>query len=588
MSTHLARLAALAAAGALALAACTGSGTGAHRSGLHRSARGHNAAVSGVVNPSGHTGGTMTFDLSGKPDSTDYQNTYAGYMWDFVRLYSMQLLTYRSCPGGCGLELVPDLATGLGVPSKSGRVWTYHLKANVKFQNGDVVTAADVKYGVERTYAKDVLPAGPTNYQLLLQDPGYLGPYTDRAKNLMGLTSVTTPNPTTVVFHLNQPFPDFNYVVAIPQSTPVEPSWDTGAHGGANFQLDPESTGPYQFQRYALNKQLTLVPNKYWNPATDPQAKQLASKIIVNMNVSQAAIDQSLLAGTAQMDLRGLGVQAAAAAKILTTPSLKADADNPVNGFLRFAYINTRVIPNVHCREAIEYAANKTTLQDAYGGPVLGGQLASTVLPPTVLGYRQFDLYKAISQPAGDVPDAKAQLRLCGKAAGFSFVIAFRSDVPGDAAAAAALQAGLRRAGITTTVMGVPIARYYTGFAGVPGYVHSHNLGIAIGSWGAAWPDGWGFLYDLSDGSAIIPVGNSNIAELDDPAINATFNQAATQTSQPLLQASWPKIDLQIMKDAAILPIVYQKVLLYRPPSVTNVYADEYYGMFNYAVLGLK
>ena len=77
-----------------------------------------------------------------------------------------------------------------------------------------------------------------------------------------------------MVFHLNQPFADFNYVVAMPQSTPVEPSWDTGAHGGATLQLDPESTGPYQFQGYTPHKQLTLVPNRYWNPSTDPQVKQ--------------------------------------------------------------------------------------------------------------------------------------------------------------------------------------------------------------------------------------------------------------------------------------------------------------------------
>jgi peptide/nickel transport system substrate-binding protein len=40
------------------------------------------------------------------------------------------------------------------------------------------------------------------------------------------------------------------------------------------------------------------------------------------------------------------------------------------------------------------------------------------------------------------------------------------------------------------------------------------------------------------------------------------------------------------MKDAAILPIVYQKVLLYRPPDLTNVYVAAAYGTYNYAVLG--
>jgi peptide/nickel transport system substrate-binding protein len=587
MRRKITGLAALTAAGALGLAACGGSG-GSSGGGGTGSTSSYNAGVSGVVNPSSHKGGTMTMDLNVTPDSTDYQNTYYAYMWDFVRLYSESLLTYKSCPGKCGLQLAPALATGLGTPSDGGRVWTYHIRNNVKFQDGDVVTSSDVKYGVERTFAKSLLPNGPIYYQVLLQDPTYPGPYTDPKKNLMGLTSVTTPNPTTIVFHLNQPFSDFNYVVAISQSTPVEPKWDTGAHGGANFQLDPESTGPYEFQSYTLNKQLTLVDNPHWTQAGDPQARQLLSKIIVNMNVNQSTVDQNQLANYAQLDLHGLGVQTAAKDRILTTPSLKADSDNPINGFLRFAYINTKVIPNLHCREAIEYAADKTTLQDAYGGPVVGGQIASTVIPPTVIGYKSYDLYDSTSMPNGDDSAAKAQLKLCGKPNGFSVNMAYRTDTPDDPQVATALQAALKTVGISLTLDGFPTAKYYSNFAGSPAYVHSHDIGIATGGWGADWPDGYGFLYDLADGSAIVPAGNSNIAEINLPAVNSLFNQAAGDTNTASETAIWPQIDKDIMADAAILPIVYQKVLLYRNPNLTNVYFDDYYGMYNYAVLGLK
>ena len=118
------------------------------------------------------------------------------------------------------------------------------------------------------------------------------------------------------MFHLNQPFADFNYVVAFPQTAPVPPSKDTGA----NYQLHPQSTGPYKFQSYQLNKQYTLVPNPQWNPSWDPQVKQLASKIIVNLNVNANDIDNRLLAGDIQMDQAGSGVQAAARARILSTP----------------------------------------------------------------------------------------------------------------------------------------------------------------------------------------------------------------------------------------------------------------------------
>jgi peptide/nickel transport system substrate-binding protein len=579
-------LGALTAAAALTLAACGGSSSSGGSTSSSSSSYG--AAMTSVVNPSNAKGGTLTFDLSNTPDSTDYQNTYYAFMWNFVRLYSMQLMTYKSCPGACGETLVPDLATAPGVVSDNGLTWTYHIKPNVKFENGHTVTSQDVKYGIERSYAKSVLPNGPTYYQVLLKDPTYPGPYVDRAKNVDGLTSVTTPNSTTIQFHLAQPFSDFNYVVAIAQSTPVEAAWDTGAFGGANFQLHPESTGPYKFQSYTLNKQLTLVRNPYWNPALDPQAKQLVNKIVVNMNVNASTVDNNLLANYADIDMAGTGVQTAARTKILTTPALKADSDNPINGFLRFAYINLKVIPNVHCREAIEYAANKTSMQDAWGGNIVGGDIASTVMPPTIIGYKSFDLYNALSQPGGDISAAKQQLKLCGKPNGFSTGIAYRTDRPQEVSAAQALQASLATVGIKGTLDGYLSGKYYSDFAGVPAYVHSHDLGIAFGGWGADWPDGYGFLDEIANGNAIAPAGNANISEINDPTINKLFTQASNDNNVATRTAIWPQIDMQIMKLAAILPNVYQKVLLYRNPNVTNVYFDEYYGMYNYAVLGLK
>jgi peptide/nickel transport system substrate-binding protein len=426
---------------------------------------------------------------------------------------------------------------------------------------------------------------GPSYYQVLLKDGTYPGPYKNKAKNLMGLSSVDTPNATTLVFHLAARFPDLPYVLAFPSSAPVLPSADTGA----NYQLHPLATGPYKFQSYALNKQLIMVPNTEWSAATDPNAKQLASKVIVNLNVNQTDIDSRLLAGDIDVDAAGTGVAAAAQARILSSSTFKANADNPFTGFAFFAYLNTKVAPmnNVHCREAVEFAANKVTTQDAYLGPVAGGQIASTVDPPNIVGYQSFDLYEALTKPTGDITKAKAQLALCGQPNGFSTNMAYRSDRPKEVAAATALQASLAPAGIKVTLKGFPAGSYYTNFAGAPAYVHSHQLGIAMGGWGADWPTGFGFLDSLVAGNTITATGNSNIEELNDPVVNNLFTKSST-LSGDARTAIWAQIDKQVMTDAAMLPLVYSKALLYRPSNVTNAYVQSYYGMYNYAVLGSK
>jgi peptide/nickel transport system substrate-binding protein len=572
----------------LTLAACSSSSSTSSGSGSSSASAGggatFNAALSGVVNASTKKGGTLTFAESSTPDSFDPGNTYYAWVWDFSRLYATPLVTYKSAPGNAGLTLEPGIATGLGTSSANGLVWTYHLKHGLKFSDGEPVTSADVKYAVERTYDRSVLGNGPSYFPALLADPTYKGPYKDKKGTL---TSVTTPDAYTIQFHLLKPFPDFNYVAAIPQTAPVPQAKDTGA----NYQLNPLSTGPYMFSSYQLNKQATLVDNPNWTANEDPQAEQNATKVVIDLNVNADDVDNRLLAGDIDIDAAGTGVQAAARAKILSSSSLKQQADNPITGFLYFAYLNTKVAPmnNVACRQAVEYAANKTEQQTAFGGPYAGGAIASTVDPPNIVGYQKFDLYNAVSQPGGDVTAAKAALKTCGHPNGFTTGLAYRSDRPKEVQAAQSLQSALGKVGITVQLHGYPSGSYYSDFAGSPNYVHSHNLGIALGGWGADWPDGYGFLDEISNGNAIVSSGNTNISELNDPVVNQLFADAANpKLTLAQETAIWPKIDKQIMKDAAILPEVYAKALLYRNPKVTNAYVQGYYGMYNYAVLGVS
>ncbi len=577
-------LAALSAAVALTMAACGSSGGSS--SGGSTSTAGYNAAVSAVVNPSTHTGGTITYAESSIPDSFDPGNTYYAWVLNFNRLYATPLVTYKSCPGSCGDQIVPGLATSLGQVSDNGLTWTYHLKQGVTFQDGTPVTAQDVKYAVERTFDRSVLPNGPSYFSVLLKNASsYPGPYKDRSKNLMGLSAVTTPDNSTVQFHLAQPFPDFNYVVAFSNTAPVPPSKDTGT----NYQLNVQSTGPYMFQSYSLNKQAVLVPNPKWKPSWDTEAKQLASKIVIDLNVNANDLDNRLLAGDINVDAQGTGVQAPVRAKILGSNSLKQQSDDPLAGFLWFVYLSTQVAPlnNVNCRQAVEYAANKTELQTAYGGPVAGGDIASTVMIPDQVGYKKFDLYEATTKPAGDLTKAKAALKACGQPNGFTTGMAYRSDRPKEVQPAQALQSSLSQVGIKLQLHGYPSGNYYSDFAGVPKFVHQHDLGLDIGGWAADWPNGFGMLDELSAGNTIVSAGNTNISELNDSVINNMFTATNTM-SQADRSATWSKIDHQIMSDAAILPEVYAKSLLYRSPTLTNVYVQPQWGMYNYAVLGTK
>ena len=234
-------LAALGVTAVLALAACSsgGSSSSGDSSGS-TSTTGFNAAVTSVVNPSTAKGGTIDFGNSSAPDSTDPGNTYYAYMWNFTRLYVMPLMTYKSCPGQCGLQVVPDLATGPGAVSDNGLTWTYHIQPDVKFEDGTTVTSQDVKYAVERTFDRGLFPLGPHIPGAAGRERGDIpgavqgqvqgqdGPDRDRHA---GRDHGRVPSRETVR--------GLQLRGRDPADAPVPPNKDTGA----NYQLHPISTG---------------------------------------------------------------------------------------------------------------------------------------------------------------------------------------------------------------------------------------------------------------------------------------------------------------------------------------------------------
>ena len=120
--------------------------------------------------------------------------------------------------------------------------------------------------------------------------------------------------------------------------------------------------------------------------------------------------------------MAGVGVAIATQSKILSNSALKADADDPLTGFLTYMAINETVKPfdYVDCRQAVEWAINKVTAQDNQGGSIGGGDIATTVIPPTVAGYAKADIY-ATPGEEGSVSNAEAEIAKCAAADPSSF-----------------------------------------------------------------------------------------------------------------------------------------------------------------------
>lgn len=578
--------AALGAAAALGLAACGGGSDGGSGGGdSSGSAASYNAGVDKVFNASGTKGGTLRVANAGDWDSLDPADTYYGYSFNFSRLYGRTLTMFQPKPGKEGTTLVPDLAESLGKPSEDAKTWTYTLRKGVKFEDGAVVTSKDVKYAVERSLDKDTFPNGPTYFNDFLDRGDYTSPYTDPSPDKLGLTAIETPDDSTIVFKLNQPFSGMDYFAQLPATMPVPQAKDTGA----KYKEHVVSSGPYKFETNNLGKDFALVRNDQWDPATDPYRTALPDRIEVALNVNADDVDNRLLAGNLDLDVVGSGVQAAAQGRILTDQNLKKNADSAALARLWFTVVNSDVPPldNIHCRKAVLYASDKAAYQAAYGGPP-GGDIATNLLPPLIPGAEKFDDYPAGDDNHGDVAKAKEELAACGQPNGFETNLSYRAERPKEKATAEGLQQGFARVGIKVNLKPFPQGDYAKLYAGKPDYAKSNQLGLIVYGWGADWPDGFGFLQQIVDSRVIRAAGGNTNLGIKIPAVDADLDKALLETDTSAREKIWADIDHKVMEQAVVIPGVWARGLLYRPPNLTNVFINDGFSQYDYVTLGVK
>jgi peptide/nickel transport system substrate-binding protein len=126
----------------------------------------------------------------------------------------------------------------------------------------------------------------------------------------------------------------------------------------------------------------------------------------------------------------------------------------------------------------------------------------------------------------------------------------------------------------------------WTSYFGAPAFVHAHHIGLMVTPWAADWIDGYGFLDEVVDGRTILPSGNTNVSELDDPQVNALLDAGIRNRDRSARERIWAQVDRTVMSRAAIVPLVHRKELTYRPPTTTNVTVSRAYGGYDLLNVG--
>jgi peptide/nickel transport system substrate-binding protein len=447
---------------------------------------------------------------------------------------------------------VPDIASGYQL-SADRRTYTFTLRAGVRYAPpvNREVTATDFVTAIERFYDKQT-PSYGQQYANLIAGAKAFG--AGKAGRISGLAA---PDARTLTITLDQPAPDFLSILALAMFAPVPGEYAAHYQVGANYSGHVVGTGPYTLDTYIPGETVVLDRNPNWDPATDPLRRAWVDRIEVRLAVSIPSIQQAIEREDADLSLTSHVPQA-------RIDALRADPERSrrlsvnTTGSTLYLVLGTNpkagAIADVRVRRAVNYAIDKAAYRDAIAGRwAATGELASTILAPGSLGYHHYDLYPT---PGGRGDPAKARALLAE--AGYPHGLTLGFAIAGSGRYAAGrkpIEASLKRAGIRLKVtVHEPGEPHFEALRN-PAKRLEHQL--AQGGWTSDY---------LGDNArqSIPPNYDSrldinNLSEYHNPEVNRLIDRALAEPDRDRRAALWAELDQRIMRDAPLVPLVWER-----------------------------
>ena len=587
-STLRLAVAPIAAALALVIAACGGSDNNGTSSGASSSTGGGAAQETG-----GKPGGLLKQLGSSDVDYLDPGHTYftAGYQVAYVT----QRPLYSFKPGQT--VPVPDLAAAKPEISSDLKTITVKIKPNVKFSPpvNRAVTSKDVKYAFDRFFSANVGGQYPSYFSSLEGVPS------KPTKGVKSISGVTTPDDQTIVLKLSRPEAvSVAAALVMPITMPVPEDYAAkfDAKNPSTYNAHVVATGPYMVKNdaqgntvgYQAGRSIDLVRNPNWDKTTDYRPAYV-DEVQMTTNESDASIAaQQVLTGSHMT----LDSDPPAAQLRDAVTSKKGQFVQVPSGGYRWLPLNTTIKPldNINVRKAILAAFDREAVRRVRGGRFIG-DIATHFLPPGIPGFEQAGGLKGppldfLANPRGDMTVAANYMKKAGypsgKYTGTDNLLLVTSNADPGKSQAQVAQAQLEKLGLKITLRTVPQDSMYTEWCQVPGKQ------VAIcgdAAWFKDFLDPQSMLEVTFKGSNIVkPVGNNNLAQLDDKQVDAAMDKATLQQGSARLDA-WGNVDKMITATAAAVPLVWDKTTLIWSKDVNGV-ANEYYDTIDFAYTSLK
>ena len=284
-------------------------------------------------------------------------------------------------------SIVPSLAESWTI-APDGLTYSFKIRTGVKFHNGREMSAADVKYTIDR-----------------LKDPATKSP---RVAIFAVVTSVDAPDATTLVLKLKEPYAPL--LAALADITAGIVPKEAVAAAGGTLNANPVGTGPFSFVSWTRDQILKVTANKQYWRAGLPRLDAITFTFNADSNARAAA----LRSGSVDFLWNGPPELNAVLSK---DPALTIYGGK---GTLTWQYLNLNMqkkpFDDVRVRQAIYWALNREELVKI-SRPDTATALNAGFLPPEHWAGVKDVVYKQ------DYAKASKLLADAGYADGFKFTL---------------------------------------------------------------------------------------------------------------------------------------------------------------------
>ena len=408
----------------------------------------------------------------------------------------------------------PDLAESFEM-SEDGLTYTFKLRPNVKFHNGDDLTAEDVKFTFERLKAPD---------------SGY-----SYGSQVETISSVEAVDPQTVKFTLSAPTGPFLIYMAFPGSSIVSKKVVESGH---DLNAQPIGSGPFKFVSYQPRSKIIFEKNPDYYEAGKPYLDGLEMHLIADAT----ALTNAVVSGTVNFSNE---IPPKDWATVQSVPGLTGAALEGSRYYWLLPNNEHKPFDNVKVRQAVAQAIDRQAIVNgAFFGqatPISGG-----VIPEWNWAYAGLTHFK----PGADLEKAKALLAEAGFPDGFETSITVASSFPAMVAMAPIIQANLAAIGVKATISTMEIPRYWDEVWG------PSNFDITTMYWVSPLADPDDFVTNnYKCGMAI------NVQKSCSPDMDQLLDEAKSATTEDARKAAYKKQQELSLEQMPIVPLVNAWIL---------------------------